>query len=249
MNSEKQKTLKKRKNTPTKNHDEELCDHPTKYQQLDDNDSNSLLDLTLSLASNPNPITPNPSSYKPKRERRNPTRVRSKGEKIIKSNTIQAPYPWATDRRANVHTLKYLLDNGIDTISGEVQCKKCENRYSMNYDLRENFQNIAKFILNEQDQWHDRAPKQWVTYKLPTCKICMQDDSCKPLISTKKRSINWLFLLLGQLLGCCTLEQLKYFCKHTNIHRTGAKNRVLLYTYLALCKQLEPHGPFYYQSI
>ncbi|KAL1809528.1 hypothetical protein ACET3Z_026518 [Daucus carota] len=29
-----------------------------------------------------------------------------------------------------------------------------------------------------------------------------------------------------QMLGCCTVEQLKYFCKHTKNHRTGAKDRV-----------------------
>ncbi|WOH09609.1 hypothetical protein DCAR_0729067 [Daucus carota subsp. sativus] len=48
-----------------------------------------------------------------------------------------------------------------------------------------------------------------------------------------------------QMLGCCTVEQLKYFCKHTKNHRTGAKDRVLYLTYLAICKQLDPKGPFH----
>jgi hypothetical protein len=46
------------------------------------------------------------------------------------------------------------------------------------------------------------------------------------------------------MLGCCTLDQLKYFCKHTKNHRTGAKDRVLFLAYLGLCKQLDPNGPF-----
>ncbi|KAF9684343.1 hypothetical protein SADUNF_Sadunf04G0108500 [Salix dunnii] len=45
-------------------------------------------------------------------------------------------------------------------------------------------------------------------------------------------------------IGCCTLDQLKYFCKHTKNHRIGAKDRVLFLAYLGLCKQLNPNGPF-----
>ncbi|KAK7285211.1 hypothetical protein RJT34_19973 [Clitoria ternatea] len=45
-----------------------------------------------------------------------------------------------------------------------------------------------------------------------------------------------------EMLGYCTLEQLKYFCKHTNCHRTHAKNRLLYSTNMGLIKQLEPRG-------
>ncbi|XP_021847322.1 uncharacterized protein [Spinacia oleracea] len=237
--------------------------------QAEDEANNSKLDLSLSLPS-PNPITPVPepepepvkklpskhaASSRPQRGRRNTTRGgrigtgTEGGRRVVKSETIPNPYPWATDRRATVHTLKYLLDNGILMISGLVQCKKCEKSYSIEYDVKDKFEGIANFVMEGLEDWHDRAPEQWTAIKLPTCKFCGQEDSCKPILSEKKKSINWLFLLLGQLIGCCTLDQLKYFCKHTNIHRTGAKNRVLLYTYLALCKQLEPHGLFNYPAI
>ena len=51
--------------------------------------------------------------------------------------------------------------------------------------------------------------------------------------------------LLGQMLGCCNVKQLKYFCKYNNHHRISAKNRVLYLTYLELCKQLDHSLPFY----
>ncbi|KAF7840929.1 wiskott-Aldrich syndrome protein family member 2-like [Senna tora] len=41
-----------------------------------------------------------------------------------------------------------------------------------------------------------------------------------------------------EMLGLCTLDQLKYFCGCTKNHRTGAKNRVLYLTYHEISKQL-----------
>ncbi|CAK9139012.1 unnamed protein product [Ilex paraguariensis] len=177
---------------------------------------------------------------RPCRGRRNP----SQGPREGKSTTVPAPFPWATTHRATVHSLNHLLSKQISTITGEVQCKRCEQNYEMDYDLREKFIEIGSFIVENKASMHDRAPTVWTNPILPTCKLCDQENSVKPIISEKKKSINWLFLLLGQMLGCCTLEQLKYFCKHTKNHRTGAKDRVLYLTYLGLCKQLDPNGPF-----
>ncbi|KZV22794.1 hypothetical protein F511_24841 [Dorcoceras hygrometricum] len=154
-----------------------------------------------------------------------------------KSEMVQPQYPWATNRRATVYSLSYLLSKQIHSISGDVQCKRCERQYSMEYDLRQKFIEIGTFIAENKSLMHDRAPKIWMNPTLPTCRFCEQENSVKPIIADKKKSINWLFLLLGQLLGCCALEQLKYFCKHTKNHRTGAKDRVLYLTYLGLCKQ------------
>jgi hypothetical protein len=94
------------------------------------------------------------------------------------------------------------------------------------------------------DTMNDRATI-WMNPRLSRCENCNQENCVKPIIADKKRSINWLFLLLGQMLGCCTLAQLKYFCKHTKNHRTGAKDRLLYLTYLGLCKQLDLNGPFH----
>ncbi|CAK9142591.1 unnamed protein product [Ilex paraguariensis] len=175
-----------------------------------------------------------------RRIRRNPTQAPREG----KSDTVPAPFPWATTRRATVHSLNHLLSNQIFAISGEVHCKRCEQQYEMEYDLREKFVEVGSFVVENKAAMHDRAPSVWMNPILPTCRFCEQENSAKPIISEKKKKINWLFLLLGQMLGCCTLEQLKYFCKHTKNHRTGAKDRVLYLTYLCLCKQLDPNGPF-----
>ncbi|KAI3667782.1 hypothetical protein L6452_42851 [Arctium lappa] len=176
----------------------------------------------------------------PRRNRRNPTHAPRPG----KSLTIQPPFPWATNRRARVHSLIYLTERGITTISGEVQCKRCEQRYEIEYNLEEKFSELARFIAEKKPLFRHRAPPVWLNPTLPRCDLCHQENSVKPKMAEKKNSINWLFLLLGQMVGCCTLEQLKYFCKHTANHRTGAKDRILYLTYLGLCKQIDPTGPY-----
>ncbi|KAJ0011035.1 hypothetical protein Pint_34610 [Pistacia integerrima] len=181
-----------------------------------------------------------PATQKPLRLRRNPTQAPGEG----KGETVPALFPWATTKRATVQSFNYLVAKNITTISGDVQCKKCEQQYKMEYDLREKFLEVWKFIADNKSSMHDRAPNVWMNPVLPTCKFCGQENSAKPVIPLKKKQMNWLFLLLGQLLGCCTLDQLKYFCKHTKNHRTGAKDRVLYLAYLGLCKQLDPKGPF-----
>ncbi|KAK9667404.1 hypothetical protein RND81_14G253900 [Saponaria officinalis] len=158
---------------------------------------------------------------------------------------VRPPYRWATDREAVVHSLDYLVSQGITRITGEVKCKKCDGSYEMEYDLTTKYGELVTFIVNEGVMQH-RAPAKWVKPSLPNCQLCGEDNSCKPVIAPEYLNINWLFLLLGQLLGCCTLEQLKYFCKHTHNHRTGAKDRVLFLTYYTLCKQLEPNCPFHF---
>ncbi|XP_021732107.1 uncharacterized protein LOC110698911 [Chenopodium quinoa] len=193
-----------------------------------------------------------PPPGRPQRARRNPQQPRpEKQKRVIKSKIIEPPYPWARDRRGTVHTLRYLIENNITKISGQVQCKKCNTIYEMDYDLEDKFREVAAIVIDQQDEWHDRALDQWTKHwkNYLTCRFCGTKESCKPVLSEKKRSINWLFLFLGQTIGCCSLEQLKYFCKHIGIHRTGAKNRVLCYAYVALCQQLDPNGPYYVKNI
>ncbi|KAB5561305.1 hypothetical protein DKX38_006262 [Salix brachista] len=174
------------------------------------------------------------------RKRRNP----SQGPREGKGETVPVLYSWAMDRRATVRSLEYLLSRKIETITGLVQCKRCEKQYEMGFDLEAKFVEIGAFISENKSFMRDRAPSVWMNPALPKCQFCEQENSAKPVIANKKRKINWLFLLLGQMLGCCTLDQLKYFCKHTKNHRTGAKDRVLFLAYLGLCKQLDPNGPF-----
>lgn len=170
-------------------------------------------------------------------------RASGSGTNRPKEDRIVPPYPWATDRRAVVQTLDWMLSNGISRIYGEVSCKKCGN-HMVDVELQSAFYRLSSYFLGNRDSMHDRAPRHWTTPQLLTCQICHQADHVRPIVSSKKRSINWLFLLLTETLGICTLEQLKYFCKHTRKHRTGAKDRVLYLTYAGLLKQLNPAGPF-----
>ncbi|KAL0338357.1 UNVERIFIED_CONTAM: hypothetical protein Sangu_1357800 [Sesamum angustifolium] len=160
-----------------------------------------------------------------------------------KTETITPPYPWATSQRATIHNLQYLIRKGLTTIRGRVQCRRCDRQYDLEYDLRNKFAEVATFIMKNIDEMRQRAPETWLDPTLPDCNYCEQHNCVKPIM-TKKKSINWLFLLLGQTVGCCKLSELKYFCKHTRNHRTGAKDRVLYLTYLELCRQLNPEGPY-----
>ncbi|KAH6767150.1 hypothetical protein C2S52_018133 [Perilla frutescens var. hirtella] len=188
----------------------------------------------------PPPDTTAAPPFRQRRGRRNPSKTPPTG----KSATIPPPYPWADAGRAAVRSLSYLRENQISRISGEVQCKKCEQKFKMELDLEQKFLEVSTFIAENKALMHHRAPKGWMSPALPKCGLCNQENTLRPVIAEKKRSINWLFLLLGQMLGCCTLDQLKYFCKHTKNHRTGAKDRVLFLAYLGLCRQLDPNGPF-----
>ncbi|GMN37430.1 hypothetical protein TIFTF001_006802 [Ficus carica] len=156
-----------------------------------------------------------------------------------KPELVPAVYPWATNRRATVHSLSYLLSQGIFKISGTVQCKRCQRLYEMQYDVRAEFPKIRKYV--ETMSYGRRAPLDVV---LPPCLFCGEANSARPVIADKKKEINWLFLLLGRLLGCCTHAQLKYFCKHTGEHQNGAKHRLLFNTYSCLCWQLDLDVPF-----
>jgi len=182
-------------------------------------------------------------SSAPRRGRRGGGTERA-GHARPKDDRIVPAYPWATDRRAVVRSLDYLLSHGMMSIRGEVVCKRCDGKETREVDLQSSFLPLSSYFLSNKDTMHDRAPKLWMVPRLLDCNLCHQADCVKPIIDEKKRRINWLFLLLTQTLGLCTLDQLKYFCKHTKKHRTGAKDRVLYLTYVGLLKQLNPSGPY-----
>ncbi|KAH9546470.1 hypothetical protein CY35_12G097300 [Sphagnum magellanicum] len=155
---------------------------------------------------------------------------------------IRPPFPWSTEYRAKNHSLEWILHLGISSIRGEVQCKRCDGMATVEVSLEEMFAQLDRYFMENKHSLHDRAPKHWMVPRLLDCTLCHQSDCVKPIIAEKKREINWLFLLLTQTLGLCTLDQLKFFCKHNDKHRTGAKDRVLYSTYGGLLKQLNPAG-------
>ncbi|XP_004486256.1 uncharacterized protein [Cicer arietinum] len=186
------------------------------------------------------PPPPSPPPPPPPPEAGPSRRPRNKESKVIPISFI-----WAKDRKVSLHRFNHLVQNGITNISGEFVCKKCNYKFGMTFDLREKFTELWKYIARYKHTMHDRAPPVWLNPTLPQCAQCNQVDDVIPYFPEKKRDTNWLFLLLGQLLGCCSHSQLKYICKHTKNHRTGAKDRLLYLSYLALCKQLDPNGPFH----
>lgn len=63
-------------------------------------------------------------------------------------------------------------------------------------------------------EMHDCAPDEWMYLVVPNYESYGKEKARYPLI-TKKRNINWLFLL-SQMIGCCKIEHLNYFCKHVD---------------------------------
>ncbi|KAF5206958.1 hydroxyproline-rich glycoprotein family protein [Thalictrum thalictroides] len=170
-------------------------------------------------------------------------RTRRSSTQSSSIDVISPPYAWATNRRAIVHSLEYLRSKNITKITGEIECKKCNTRRIVEYDVEEKFREIAEYIFTNSSRMDERAPNRWMKPVLPNCNKC-GTPGMKPVIPAIDDEINWLFLFLGQKLGLCTLSQLKYFCQHTKNHRTGAKDRLIYLAYLGLCKQLDPMGPF-----
>ncbi|OEL26856.1 hypothetical protein BAE44_0012125 [Dichanthelium oligosanthes] len=154
------------------------------------------------------------------------------------------PYQWSTIRVGVHHSLAELSRRGIETITGELQCKRCDDLKVVTLDIKAKFQDLYSYISCNIQGMDDRAPQRWREPALPDCEKCGQKNSMRPVISADKHKINWIFLLLSEMLGLCTLEQLKHFCANTQQHRTGAKDRVLYSTYMELCNQLLPNGLF-----
>ncbi|XP_028776234.1 uncharacterized protein LOC114732978 [Neltuma alba] len=173
------------------------------------------------------------------RVRRNPSR--NNGED--NNRTIPPPYPWATNRPAVVHDLRHLVsDLQIETITGMVRCNRCDKDYEIGLNLEQKLNQFWSFVASKRGTMHDRAPEEWSSPPSMTCRYC-SGDGVKPIIDENKDKINWLFLFLGQILGYCTLDQLKYFCGCTRNHRTGAKDRVLYLSYREIFRQLLPEWP------
>ncbi|VAH11060.1 unnamed protein product [Triticum turgidum subsp. durum] len=153
-------------------------------------------------------------------------------------------FPWATNRAAIHHPVSYLFERGITTVEGEVKCKRCDLLKTVSYNIAVKFKEVRDFVSHNIHDMDDRAPKAWMSPVVPDCDGCGQRNSLRPVIPKEKERVNWVFLLLGQTLGLCSLEHLKYFCACTGQHRTGAKDRVLYSTYMELCSQLCPDRLF-----
>ncbi|KAI9123777.1 hypothetical protein K1719_005077 [Acacia pycnantha] len=172
---------------------------------------------------------------------RPPQNPRNNGEDHQNRN-IEPPYAWTTNRPAYVHDKSHLEKNFIYTVTGTVRCNKCGKEYPVVFNIEEKLKQFESFVESKKRTMHNRAPPEWTSAQSLVCEHCT-GDGVRPVIDVRKDNINWLFLFLGQMLGYCTLEQLKYFLACTQIHRTAAKDRVLYHTYREIFKQLRPDLP------
>ncbi|KAK1268438.1 hypothetical protein QJS04_geneDACA006335 [Acorus gramineus] len=163
------------------------------------------------------------------------------GPKVGKGLTIDRTFPWAGTERAIIRSLESLLSAKINTITGTVQCKICKGRLKVQYDILEKFEKLKAFIVAEKPNMQDKkAPYAWQHPKRGSCYMCLRHNTMEPLIWPKKQGINWLFLLLGQTIGFCNEDQLRYLCKHNHVVRSGNMEELIYNTYFCLCKMLQP---------
>ncbi|KAI9126917.1 hypothetical protein K1719_002513 [Acacia pycnantha] len=163
--------------------------------------------------------------------------------------TIEPPYPWATSSRAKVLSMEELLSQNITKIKGDLCCKECKKQFEIEYDLGSNFSEVVSFITENLNGMHDRAPPVWLKPEDLDCEYCNKTKCVQPLLPKLNRETNWLFLFLGQLIGHCNLTHLKHFCKHTDHHRTAAKDRLVYLTYTTLHLQLDPKAAELYEEV
>ncbi|KAL5222453.1 hypothetical protein ABZP36_027166 [Zizania latifolia] len=208
------------------------------------------LALTLGsiYASAPRPPTPPslppPGPHRPPPPPPPPPSTQERSPRHRHNSPAPPLFASALERPAQHDTLENMLLKGITSVESVVRCKRCFGEEVIAYDLEAKFHEVRNYVAANRLAMHDRAPEAWMCPRLPDCVACGREGGMSPVIPSDKREINWMFLFLGQMLGCCTLEDLKYFCKHTKQHRTGAKNRVLYNVFVEMCRQLEPQGPF-----
>ncbi|KAF0926545.1 hypothetical protein E2562_026033 [Oryza meyeriana var. granulata] len=94
------------------------------------------------------------------------------------------PYPWATNEMAKHHSLAELRRRGITTLKGEAQCRRCDTRKMMVYNIEDKFQEVAKYFRENCLDMNDRASARWMNPTIPDCDNCGQKNSMRPKTSS-----------------------------------------------------------------
>ena len=77
----------------------------------------------------------------------------------------------------------------------------------MEVEVQPALYSLMTYFMRHRDSMHDRAPRHWTAPQPLACRLCGLAEHARPVVAPKKRHINWLFLLLTETLGTCTLEQ------------------------------------------
>ena len=78
--------------------------------------------------------------------------------------------------RANIHSIDYLLQQGVSALTGEVECEKCKFSDTVTYDLKQKFAEVAEIIAAHKDEIYERRPMAWMRPTFPTCPRCRRAD-------------------------------------------------------------------------
>ncbi|KAI3829979.1 hypothetical protein L1987_04111 [Smallanthus sonchifolius] len=153
---------------------------PPPVNRNQDSDPQTELTMCFYVEQRPQPPPQLPLPHAQRRNRRKQTLAPPQGKTLV----IKPPFPWATDRRAKVHSLNYLTtDQHIKTISGDVECKRCQKQYQIEFNLEEKFNEISDYVETHMYEFRDRAPPEWMNPTLPKCKFCDQENSVKPVVT------------------------------------------------------------------
>ncbi|GFZ02316.1 hypothetical protein Acr_15g0009240 [Actinidia rufa] len=125
----------------------------------------------------------------------------------------------------------------------------CNTQTTIKYNLLQRFSLLKNFIRRNKNAMTElrEAPEAWNNpeEKFRRCmerdRGCGQNNALIPHNPVPPRSMNWLFMLLGQTLGLCTTDDLQYLVNE----RSDNKPRLLYLAFLSLCKQLKPDEPIF----
>lgn len=157
------------------------------------------------------------------------------------------PFPWAANTTGTkICTLEYILYTlHIDSVSADFKCMICGDVEKVEYNLAHKYMQVSDYIHRKGTKMGGIASNSWQFPTRPQCKNCNNKRRClEEVIKKDNNSINWLFLFVGKLIGCCKVQQLKEFCEQNEIECSGTKPRLVYLTYLGLCKQLDPQASY-----
>ena len=85
-----------------------------------------------------------------------------------------------------------MQSNQIILIQVKVHCKRCSREYEMEYNLKQKFTEVSKFIAKEMRAMNREAPEIWMKPVFPICRFCCVRNGVEPVIG-RKLSMNRLF--------------------------------------------------------
>ncbi|KAK1583437.1 hypothetical protein Q3G72_023773 [Acer saccharum] len=154
-------------------------------------------------------------------------------------------FAWATARNSLVQTLDYLEAHNLETIQGRLICDGCRQITVMETNVRQHVDEIQNYIVQNDIDLQGLAPLPWFQPNPPVCQLC-NCSYLKPVLPPDMAHINWLFLFCENLIGFCSVKQLRFFLRENGkLDNRKSKQRLVYCMFREIARQLRPTGPLH----